>query len=129
MKLTRKAFTLVEILIVVAIIALIAAVAIPNMLRARIEANDASAQATLKAISTAIENYASIYSSYPTNTSQLLGATPPYLTKDYFAGTHNGFAFTATLSDYSYIVTALPISSSSGTASFTITTGAVLTEN
>ena len=39
-------FTLVEIMIVVAIIALLAAIAIPNLLRAKISANDALAQGT-----------------------------------------------------------------------------------
>ncbi len=43
-----KGFTLVEIMIVVAIIALIAAVAIPNMLRARHNANETAAIASLR---------------------------------------------------------------------------------
>ena len=43
-------FTLIELMIVVAIIAIIAAIAIPNMLRARMGANEASAIATLKQI-------------------------------------------------------------------------------
>ena len=46
-------FTLVELLIVIAIIAVIAALAIPGLLRARISGNEASAIASLRAISTA----------------------------------------------------------------------------
>src|SRR6476619_5643590 len=46
-------FTLVELLIVVAIIAAIAAMATPGLLRARISGNEASAIASLRAISTA----------------------------------------------------------------------------
>ncbi|HWK09951.1 MAG TPA: prepilin-type N-terminal cleavage/methylation domain-containing protein [Vicinamibacterales bacterium] len=46
-------FTLVELLIVIAIIAVIAAIAIPGLLRARISGNEASAIASLRAISTA----------------------------------------------------------------------------
>jgi prepilin-type N-terminal cleavage/methylation domain-containing protein len=51
-------FTLVELLIVIAIIAVIAALAIPGLLRARISGNEASAIASLRAISTAQATFA-----------------------------------------------------------------------
>jgi prepilin-type N-terminal cleavage/methylation domain-containing protein len=56
-----KGFSLIELLIVVAIILIIAAIAIPNMLRARIAANEASAVSSLRTISTAETTYASTY--------------------------------------------------------------------
>ncbi|MFP6582522.1 MAG: prepilin-type N-terminal cleavage/methylation domain-containing protein [Candidatus Hydrogenedentota bacterium] len=49
----RSGFTLIELMIVIAIIAIIAAIAIPNMLRARLSAQEASAVATLRTISSA----------------------------------------------------------------------------
>src|ERR1700677_3990536 len=44
----RSAFTLIELMIVIAIIAIIAAIAIPNLLESRISSNEASAAASLK---------------------------------------------------------------------------------
>jgi type IV pilus assembly protein PilA len=53
----KRGFTLVEIMIVVAIIALLAAIAIPNLLNARKSASDASAKANVKTLSTEQEVY------------------------------------------------------------------------
>lgn len=54
-------FSLIELLIVVAIILIIAAIAIPNFLRSRISANQASAVASLRSFDTAEISYASTY--------------------------------------------------------------------
>ena len=48
-----KGFSLIELLIVVAIILIIAAIAIPNLLHARIAANEASAVGSLRSLNTA----------------------------------------------------------------------------
>ncbi len=61
---SKKGFSLIELLIVVAIILIIAAIAIPNLLRSRIAANEASAVASTRTLNTAEITYST---TYPTN--------------------------------------------------------------
>lgn len=70
----QKGFSLIELLIVVAIILIIAAIAIPNLLRSRIAANEASATSSLRSLNTAEVTYASTYNSGFTSNLNQLGA-------------------------------------------------------
>jgi len=61
MRSKQKGFSLIELLIVVAIILIIAAIAIPNLIRSRMAANEASAVATLRTLTTAFITYSTTY--------------------------------------------------------------------
>src|ERR1700679_3107317 len=100
----QKGFSLIELLIVVAIILIIAAIAIPNLLRARIAANEASSVASIRTLNTAQISY---NSTYPTvGFASTLGAlagttcTPPtsagacLIDTQLSSGTKSGYKFT-----------------------------------
>ena len=69
----KKAFTLIELLIVVAIIAILAAIAVPNFLEAQTRAKVSRAKSDLRTMATAIESYNIDYNKPP---PQSIGGTP-----------------------------------------------------
>jgi type IV pilus assembly protein PilA len=102
----QEGFSLIELLIVVAIILIIAAVAIPNLLRARIAANEGSAASSLRALNAAQISYQSTYPTvgYASTLSALSGTScaPPgasgacIIDTQLASGIKSGYSFTLT---------------------------------
>ena len=116
-------------MIVVAIIALLAAIAIPNLLRARLSANEALAQGTLRTLSTAAETFATANNgNYPVGEAALTGAVPPYINQAYCGTAASGYNFTCpTMTAAAYVFVATPVTDgTTGTSVYTMNTGGVL---
>src|ERR1700722_176216 len=74
----QKGFSLIELLIVVAIILVISAIAIPSYMRSRMQANEASAVGSVRMINTSAITYSSTYVDvgFPANMVDMGGASP-----------------------------------------------------
>jgi prepilin-type N-terminal cleavage/methylation domain-containing protein len=137
----QKGFSLIELLIVVAIILIIAAIAIPNLLRSRMAANEAAAAQTIRTLNTAQVSYSTTYpqTGYAdtlamlgpsANCTTTVNSTTACLIDSVLASGKKGaynYAMThVTAAGADYFAGASPISASGGTRRFCSLTDAVV---
>jgi type IV pilus assembly protein PilA len=111
MKKTNRGFSLLELLIVVAIILIIATIAIPSLLRSRQAANESSAVANVRTINTAEVTYLSSAGGNYGDVDDLISAG---LIDSRFNGPVSGYSFTVDATGADYTAWAYPTSTNSG---------------
>ncbi|HLJ28064.1 MAG TPA: prepilin-type N-terminal cleavage/methylation domain-containing protein [Candidatus Angelobacter sp.] len=152
----QKGFSLIELLIVVAIILIIAAIAIPNLVRSRIAANNSAAASTVRTLNTAEATYTTTYpqagyspdlvtlgpgvatgcpATGPTSTAACLidfvlgaatGTTGAFNTKDAFKFEITGLGGPPATD---YVIFGTPLGTNSGTFDYCSTSDAVVRSN
>ncbi|HEV2521988.1 MAG TPA: prepilin-type N-terminal cleavage/methylation domain-containing protein [Candidatus Acidoferrales bacterium] len=122
----EQGFSLIELLVVVAIILIIAAIAIPNLLRAKIAANEASAVSSLRTLNTSAFSYDITYGSFPSKLANLgPSSTPTSAAADLVdnmlatdPATKSGYTIDYESGGGGYTITAVPLSAGTGTRKF-----------
>lgn len=110
----RRAFTLVEIMVVVSALLILISLSLPNILRSRIIAYEGVALANIKTLSNACQLYHANQGSYPSSLDTLADIDPPYIDSSFGSSTNNTkqryqFVYTLVNAD-SFTINANPVS-------------------
>ncbi|PIQ90438.1 MAG: hypothetical protein COV71_04240 [Candidatus Omnitrophica bacterium CG11_big_fil_rev_8_21_14_0_20_41_12] len=127
-----RAFTLVEIMIVVGIIALISAIAVPSIISVKRIANEAAAKSNLRSLSSAAETASVSLRHYPVTVAELQGfinVAPDYCAD--VAGTQSAvqsYNYSCTMDLTGYTLVASPVTlGTTGSVTYAATPGGILT--
>ena len=121
----HKGFSLIELLIVVTIILIISAIAIPNLMKSKMSANETAAVGALKALTESAVMYSNSYGGFPHSISNLgpsgggpvsSSAAADLIDSGLATGVKSGYKFTFTVvatdpagNVVSYAITAVPV--------------------
>lgn len=93
MKTKQSGYSLIELMIVVAIITLIAAIAVPNLRASLNGGREAAAIGSMRTISTAVARYWVRLGEYPANMSELAQKNPFLIDSELISGVRNGYFY------------------------------------